>query len=109
MSLYSGIRRYGKDFKAIADVISNKTEAHIRSFFVNYRRRYNLDEVLEEYEKEHGGITHKREEEEVIMKIFLITECVTLHILKTPTIRSNIFLSQDHMIEQLLSYQESVL
>ena len=50
-----GIRKYGKDFGAIADVIGNKTEAHVRSFFGNYRRRYNLDEVLQEYEAEHGN------------------------------------------------------
>ncbi|KAK0052184.1 REST corepressor 3 [Biomphalaria pfeifferi] len=49
-----GVRKYGKDFKAIAEVIGNKTEAHVRSFFVNFRRRYNLDEVLGEYEAEHG-------------------------------------------------------
>ncbi|XP_064601517.1 REST corepressor 1-like [Liolophura sinensis] len=49
-----GVRKYGKDFQAIADVIGNKTEAHVRSFFVNYRRRYNLDEVLAEFEAEHG-------------------------------------------------------
>ena len=55
-----GIRKYGKDFKAIADVLGNKTEAHVRSFFVNYRRRYNLDEVLSRYEKEHGIPAEKR-------------------------------------------------
>ncbi|XP_064623382.1 REST corepressor 3-like isoform X1 [Lineus longissimus] len=49
-----GVRKYGKDFKAIAEVIGNKTEAHVRSFFVNYRRRYNLDEVLAAFEAEHG-------------------------------------------------------
>ncbi|KAK2182076.1 hypothetical protein NP493_368g02036 [Ridgeia piscesae] len=49
-----GVRKYGKNFKAIADVISNKTESHVRSFFVNYRRRYNLDEVFAEYERENG-------------------------------------------------------
>ncbi|XP_052770261.1 REST corepressor 1-like isoform X2 [Mya arenaria] len=49
-----GIRKYGKDFAAIAEVIGTKTEAHLRSFFVNFRRRYNLDEVLAEYEAEHG-------------------------------------------------------
>ncbi|XP_077521069.1 REST corepressor 1-like isoform X2 [Amblyomma americanum] len=49
-----GIRKYGRDFKAIAEVIGNKTEAHVRSFFVNYRRRYNLDAVLQEFEAEHG-------------------------------------------------------
>ena len=63
-----GVRKYGKDFKAIAEVIGNKTEAHIRSFFVNYRRRYNLDEVLAEYENEYGIIKPSKddlEEEEV--------------------------------------------
>ncbi|XP_050407195.1 REST corepressor 1 [Patella vulgata] len=59
-----GVRRYGKDFKAIAEVIGNKTEAHLRSFFVNFRRRYNLDEVLAEYEAEHGTDDVKEEEEE---------------------------------------------
>ena len=73
MVVLTGIRRYGKDFMAIADVIGNKTEAHIRSFFVNYRRRYNLDEVLDEYEKEHGGINHKRDDVEVsIMCMHLV-------------------------------------
>lgn len=52
--IHSGVRKYGKDFKAIAEVIGNKTEAHVRSFFINFRRRYNLDEVLGEYETEHG-------------------------------------------------------
>jgi len=51
-----GVRKYGKDFKAIAEVIGNKTEPHVKSFFLNFRRRYNLDEVLEEYEKENGKI-----------------------------------------------------
>lgn len=49
-----GLRKYGKDFKAIAEVIGNKSETLVRSFFVNYRRRYNLDEVLAEYELERS-------------------------------------------------------
>ena len=52
--LITGVRKYGKDFQAIAEVINNKTEAHVRSFFINFRRRYNLDEVLAEFEAEHG-------------------------------------------------------
>ncbi|XP_031788774.1 REST corepressor isoform X3 [Nasonia vitripennis] len=51
-----GVRKYGKDFSAIADVIGTKTEAHLKNFFVNYRRRYNLDAVLKEYEAENGPI-----------------------------------------------------
>ncbi|KAG7220234.1 hypothetical protein INR49_018354 [Caranx melampygus] len=35
---------YGKDFQAIADVIGNKTVGQVKNFFVNYRRRFNLEE-----------------------------------------------------------------
>lgn len=34
-----GVRKYGKDFKSIAEMIGNKTEHHVRTFFVNYRKR----------------------------------------------------------------------
>ncbi|XP_061405960.1 REST corepressor 3-like isoform X1 [Lethenteron reissneri] len=49
-----GIRRYGRDFQAIADVLGTKTVAQIRNFFVSYRRRFNLEEVLQEWEAEQG-------------------------------------------------------
>lgn len=65
-----GIRKYGKNFKAIAEVIGNKTESLLRSFFVNYRRRYNLDEVLAEYEKEHGQQDSKDAEREEVSNTF---------------------------------------
>uniref|UniRef100_A0A671KE84 REST corepressor 3-like n=1 Tax=Sinocyclocheilus anshuiensis TaxID=1608454 RepID=A0A671KE84_9TELE len=50
-----GVRKYGKDFQAIADVIGNKTLGQVKNFFVNYRRRFNLDEVLQEWEAEQGA------------------------------------------------------
>lgn len=46
-----GIRKYGKDFTAIAEIIGTKTEAHLRTFFVNYRRRLNLDSLLKEFDE----------------------------------------------------------
>ncbi|XP_062821218.1 REST corepressor 2 isoform X2 [Anolis carolinensis] len=49
------IRKYGKDFQAIAEVISNKTVAQVKTFFVSYRRRFNLEEVLQEWEAEQDG------------------------------------------------------
>lgn len=52
----AGIRKYGKDFRAIAEVLGTKTEAHLRSYFVNYRRRFNLDAVLKEFEAENGPV-----------------------------------------------------
>ena len=29
----------------IASILGTKTESHVRSFFVNYRRRYDLDVI----------------------------------------------------------------
>ena len=51
-----GVREYGKNFRAIAEVLGNKAESHVRNFFVNQRSRYNLDEVLANYEQEHGVV-----------------------------------------------------
>ena len=67
-----GIRKYGKDFAVIAEVIGTKTEAHLRSFFVNYRRRYNLDAVLKEYEAENGPILIEDDKEEKVFIFFNI-------------------------------------
>nr|XP_057946216.1 REST corepressor 1-like [Doryrhamphus excisus]XP_057947001.1 REST corepressor 1-like [Doryrhamphus excisus] len=48
------IRKYGRDFQAISDVIGNKSVVQVKNFLVNYRRRFNLDEVLQEWEAENG-------------------------------------------------------
>lgn len=71
-----GVRKYGKDFRAIAEVIGTKTEAHLRSFFVNYRRRYNLDAVLKEFEAENGPIVDSDDKEEKVESWHLISSCV---------------------------------
>ncbi|XP_055595319.1 REST corepressor 1 [Uranotaenia lowii] len=52
MLAVQGVRKYGRDFQAIADTIGTKSETQLRTFFVNYRRKYNLDNVLKEYEEE---------------------------------------------------------
>ena len=43
--LLQGIRKFGKNFSVIASILGTKTESHVRSFFVNYRRRYDLDVI----------------------------------------------------------------
>lgn len=53
-SCHAAIRKYGRDFQAISDVIGNKSVVQVKNFLVNYRRRFNLDEVLQEWEAEHG-------------------------------------------------------
>ncbi|XP_077311884.1 REST corepressor 2 isoform X2 [Lithobates pipiens] len=47
-------RKYGKDFEAIAEVLANKTPSQVKTFFIGYRRRFNLDEVVQEWEAEQG-------------------------------------------------------
>lgn len=69
MRIVLGVRKYGKDFRAIAEVIGTKTEAHLRSFFVNYRRRYNLDAVLKEFEAENGPIVDSDDKEEKVLTL----------------------------------------
>lgn len=55
------MRQFGRNFKAIAEIIGNKTENHVRSFFVTYRKRYNLDAIFKEWEEEHGPFDVKDE------------------------------------------------
>lgn len=54
----TAVRKYGKDFQAIAETLGTKTEAHVRTFFISYRRRYNLDAVLREHEADRGNANH---------------------------------------------------
>ncbi|XP_073946064.1 REST corepressor isoform X3 [Choristoneura fumiferana] len=54
----TAVRKYGKDFQAIAETLGTKTEAHVRTFFISYRRRYNLDAVLREHEADRGNSNH---------------------------------------------------
>ena len=54
--LLQGIRKFGKNFSVIASILGTKTESHVRSFFVNYRRRYDLDVIY----KVSVGSTYKQ-------------------------------------------------
>ena len=67
--MFSGMRKYGKDFQAIAETIGTKTEAHMRTFYINHRRRYNLDTVLKEFEQEQGPIVENDIKEDKVDKV----------------------------------------
>lgn len=54
-----GISEFGKSFQAIADFLGTKSEAHVRTFFVNYRRKYNLDAIVKQFETQ----THQRQKD----------------------------------------------
>ncbi|EDW26900.1 GL14535 [Drosophila persimilis] len=44
------LRGHGRNYPMIAKYVPTKTEAHVRSFYLNNRRRYNLDQIVKEYE-----------------------------------------------------------
>lgn len=50
MFAIQGMREYGKDFKAIADLMGTKTPTHLKSFYTHYRKRYKLDKILRDFE-----------------------------------------------------------
>lgn len=52
--MFAGIRNFGKDFQAIADIIGTKTRNHVKTFYVSNRKRYSLDLLLQDHEKEDG-------------------------------------------------------
>lgn len=60
-----GVRKYGKDCKAIAEVLGTKTEHHVRSFFMTYRRKFNLDTVLKDYEKDNTPFLDESADERI--------------------------------------------
>ncbi|XP_050431889.1 REST corepressor-like isoform X2 [Adelges cooleyi] len=66
MLAVQGMRKYGKNFQAIAETIGTKTQNHLKTFYSLYRKRYNLDTVLQEYDDEHNSVIELSDEEEVV-------------------------------------------
>lgn len=50
------MREYGKDFKAISELMGTKTPNHLKSFYSHYRKRYQLDKILEDYEAKQNSV-----------------------------------------------------
>ena len=49
----------------MAEVLGNKSVSQCRNFFVNYKRRFNLQQVLEEYEAEQGITSSDRKDDDL--------------------------------------------
>lgn len=50
----------------IAKMVTTKTEAHVRTFYVNNRRRYNLDQIVKEYEAGKSEESGAEEQSEAV-------------------------------------------
>lgn len=48
-----GVREFGKNFQSIADLIGTKTEAHVRTFYTNNRRKYDLDDLIKQFDEKN--------------------------------------------------------
>lgn len=77
-----GIRKYGKQYGAIAEIIGSKTEAQVRTFFVNYRKKYNLDDLVKKYEaqlklneQKDSDASDIKQHEPEIMEVSQIKKC----------------------------------
>ncbi|RLV62994.1 hypothetical protein DV515_00018730 [Chloebia gouldiae] len=70
VSLSPALRRYGRDFPAVAAVLGNKTAAQVRSFVLGPRRRLGLERLLQERrgQGEPPGDRPEPEEEEEVRK-----------------------------------------
>lgn len=61
-----GFRKFGQNFKAIAELLGTKTESHVRKFFVKYRKSRDLDSVCRESQKGNEGAKQSIEIMEVV-------------------------------------------
>lgn len=58
------MRKYGKDFKVIAETMGTKTQSHLKSFYVHYRKRYKLDTILKRYDARQNSIIELSDDED---------------------------------------------
>lgn len=65
------IRKYGRDCSAIAAVIGNKTEAHVRELLAGDGQVFRLDDIAQEFDATYGGVSAARKDDGEVECIML--------------------------------------
>ncbi|XP_015919467.1 nuclear receptor corepressor 2 isoform X2 [Parasteatoda tepidariorum] len=50
-----GLKQHGMDWEAVSNLVNTKTKQQCRNFYFNYRRKYGLEDIVQEYKKLNGG------------------------------------------------------
>ncbi|XP_028415198.1 nuclear receptor corepressor 1-like [Dendronephthya gigantea] len=59
-----GLRRHGRNWTAISQMVKTKTEAQCKNFYFNYKRKLDLENVIAEHNA--AKVVQRRESEETI-------------------------------------------
>ncbi|RUS76384.1 hypothetical protein EGW08_015864 [Elysia chlorotica] len=52
-----GLRKHGKDWTAVANSVGTKSESQCKNFFFNYKKKLNLEALIEEHKDQGDGRT----------------------------------------------------
>ncbi|XP_070571465.1 nuclear receptor corepressor 1-like isoform X2 [Ptychodera flava] len=50
-----GLKDFGRDWAAISQMVGSKTDAQCKNFYFNYKRKFNLEALVQQYKKRRVG------------------------------------------------------